>query len=81
MQTSRRILNGNHTKTKDCRMRGERRVQREEAINSALYLREVFTAYGEELKRVEVFKYLGRLLDFDDTDAHVVRENLRRTMK
>jgi hypothetical protein len=29
----------------------------------------MFTAYGAELERVEVFTYLGRLLAYDDNDA------------
>ena len=35
-----------------------------------------FYAYGEELERVEVFKYLGRLIAFDDDETQVVRGNL-----
>ena len=37
-----------------------RKNQRDAAQESELALREVFQAYGEELERVEVFKYLGR---------------------
>ena len=32
-----------------------------------------FTAYGQSLERVEVFKSLGRLLVMDDNDMPLVR--------
>ena len=37
-----------------------------------------FTAYDEELERVEVFRYLGRLLAYDDNDLQAVRSNLKK---
>ena len=37
-----------------------------------------FTAYGEPLEQVGVFKYLGRLLAMDDNDMQAVRHNLRK---
>ena len=40
-----------------------------------------FTAYGEPLDRVEVFKYLGRLIAFDDTDAQAIANNLMKARK
>ena len=69
MQTSLKSLNSGHLDTKTCRERGQRRRQHEAAANAALALREQFTAYGDVLERVEVFKYLGRLLAMDDNDA------------
>ncbi len=36
-----------------------------------------FTAYGEELEKVEVFKYLGRLILYDDTNTQAMQSNLR----
>jgi len=38
----------------------------------------LFTAYGAELERVEVFKYLGRLLTYDNNDAQAVKGNLKK---
>ena len=40
-----------------------------------------FTAYGDVLERVEVFKYLGRLMAMDDNDIQAVRSNLRKARK
>ena len=37
-----------------------------------------FTAYGSELRQVEVFKYLGRPLSADDYDVPAMRYNLRK---
>jgi hypothetical protein len=38
----------------------------------------MFTAYGERLERVEVFKCLGRLLAYNNNDARAVRGNLKK---
>ena len=40
-----------------------------------------FTAYGDELESVEVFKYLGRLITFDDKDTQALRSNLGKARK
>jgi hypothetical protein len=37
-----------------------------------------FYTYGEELERVEVFKYLGRLLSYDDNNTQAMRANLTK---
>ena len=37
-----------------------------------------FTAYGDELRRVDRFKYLGRLLSYDDSDTPAIRHKLKR---
>ena len=41
-------------------------------------LKNFSTAYGKELDRVEVFKYLGRLIAFDNNDIHAIRSNLMK---
>ena len=38
-----------------------------------------FTAYSKPLLRVEIFKYLGRLIVYDDTDVPAARRQLART--
>ena len=40
-----------------------------------------FYAYGEELERVEVFKYLEHLIAFDDDDTHAVRGRLAKARR
>ena len=35
-------------------------------------------ANGEEMERVEVFKYLGRLIVYDDANTKAMRLNLRK---
>ena len=37
--------------------------------------------YGDTLEKVEVFKYLGWLMSFDDTDAQAVALNLKKARK
>ena len=51
-----------------CRLGTERKVQWEAAARLAEAVEETFTAYGEELERVEVFKYLGQLLSWDNNN-------------
>ena len=48
------------------------------AENSVLALHWVSTANGEELGRVEVFKYMGRLLAYDNIDTKVMRANFKK---
>ena len=42
----------------------------------ALALRQQFTVHADVLERVEVFRYLGRLLSQDDDDIQAVRSQL-----
>jgi hypothetical protein len=59
--------------TKECQVGAERKQQREAAVTSALALRQQFSVQGEALERVEVFKYLGRLLAQDNDDLQAIR--------
>ena len=56
-------------------------LQREVLSNSAAALRHKFSTYGEELEQVEVFKYLGCLVAFDNDDTHAVRRNLAKARR
>jgi hypothetical protein len=67
-----------HQTTKECQVVIERKQQREAAATSALALRQQFSVHGEALERVEVFKYLGRLLAQDDDDIQAIRAQLRK---
>ena len=62
-----------HWKTESCNIGTERKSQRKAAIDLAIALRCNFKVHGEVLEKVEVFKYLGRLLAQDDDDVHAVR--------
>ena len=53
-----------------------RRHQRDMAVQSALALRQQFTVNGDVLERVELFRYLGRLLLQDDDDTQAMRSQL-----
>ena len=70
-----------HRNTKICREGHAKKLQHDAAVKSALALRETFTAYGDELDRVEVFKYLLRLLSHDDNDVQAARGNLKKAKK
>jgi hypothetical protein len=77
-QISYATMNGRHYETALCKDRVVRKVQHAVAERTHLALLQTFTAYGEELERVEVFKYLGRLLAYDDNDTQAVRNNLKK---
>ena len=65
-----------HIKTKECRIGTARRHQRDMAVRLALALCQQFTVHGDVLERVEVFRYLGRLLSQNDDDIQAVRSQL-----
>jgi hypothetical protein len=71
-------LNGGHHRTELCQQGWERKQQHAAAVCSQEALRRLFTAYGEELERVEVFKYLGRLIAYDDAGTQAMWSNLRK---
>ncbi len=48
------------------------------AVHSQQALGQLFTAYREELERVEVFKYLGWLIAYNDANNQAMRSNLRK---
>ncbi len=67
-----------HQNSMECQVGVERRQQREAVVSSALALRQLFSVHGVALERVEVFKYLGRLLAQDDGDTQAIRAQLRK---
>jgi hypothetical protein len=78
MQMAPGALLRNHQATELCRERYEQLVQHETAATARLALNMHFYPYGEELERVEVFKYLGRLLSYNDNDTQAMRANLAK---
>jgi hypothetical protein len=70
--------NGRHYDTAMCEDRVARKVQYAVAERAHLALQQSFTAYSDELERVEVFKYLGRLLAYGNNDTRAVRGNLKK---
>ncbi len=71
-------LNGGHHRTELYQRGWERKRQHAAAVRSQEALERSFTAYGEELEIVEVFKYLGRLISYDDANNQAMRSNLRK---
>jgi hypothetical protein len=67
-----------HTRTKECAMGMARRQQQEAAVASALAFCCQFTVHGDALEKVEVFKYLGRMMAQDDKDVQAMRHQLRK---
>ena len=57
------------------------RQQWKAVSDSAVALDAKFYAYGEELERVAVFKFLGRLIVFDNDDTQAVRGNLAQARR
>ena len=56
-------------------------MQTTESAASADALRHSFTAYNNKLRRVEQFKYLGRVLSMDDNDVPAMRRNLKKARR
>jgi hypothetical protein len=78
LQTPVVDLNGGHHRTELCQWGWEKKRQHVAAVRSQEALERSFTAYGEELERVEVFKYLGRLITYNDADNQAMGLNLRK---
>jgi hypothetical protein len=47
------------------------------AVHSQEALGHLFTGYREKLEKLEVFKYLGRLIAYNDTNTQAMWSNLR----
>jgi hypothetical protein len=71
-------MNGRHYETTMCRDGVARKEQHAAAERAHLALRKTFTLYDGELERVEVFKYLGRFLAYDNNDSQAVWGNLKK---
>ena len=67
-----------HEATASCRSRAERRDRHAVAARCAAATEQEFTAYDKPLWRVDIFKYLGRLIAYNDTDIPAARRQLAR---
>ena len=56
-------------------------MQHEAAETARIALSQSFTAYGDKHERVEVFKYLGQLLAYDDNNTQAIQGNLKKVRK
>ncbi len=81
MQTKTGTLYGRHQCTPLCREGWEWKVQHKAAEATRIALARMFTAYREDLERVELFKYLGRLLTYDANDSQAMQSNLKKVGK
>ena len=82
MQTDVGTLYGRHKCcTWPCRERGERKLQHEDAELASIALTQLFTAYSDELERVEVFKDLNWLLPCNNNTTQADWVNLRKACK
>ncbi len=81
MQTEVGTLYGRHRHTRLCHEGWDKKKQHEAAEAAWIALTRRFTTYGEDLERVEMFKYLGRLLAYDDNNSQAMRSNLKKACK
>jgi hypothetical protein len=81
MQAQVGALYGKHQCTRLCCEGWERKKQHKAAEAARIALARTFTAYGEDLERVEVFKYLERLLTYDNNDSQAMQSNLKKSRK
>ena len=70
-----------HHATKTCKAMYAARLQQKAVPDTAVAMHAKCYGYGEALERVEVFKYLGRLIAFDDDDTQAVRGNLAKVCR
>jgi hypothetical protein len=78
LQTPAEDLSQGHLRTELCQWGWERKRQHEAAARSQQAIECTFRASGEDLERVEVFKYLGWLISYDDANNQAMRSNLRK---
>ncbi len=71
----------NQARTKECTMGMARQQQQEAAVASVLALRCQFTVHGEALKKVKVFKYLGRMMAQDNNNVQAMQHQLHKAQR
>jgi hypothetical protein len=81
MQMERGALLGRHQRTQLCQKGWDKKVQHEAVETARVALTQSFMAYGDKHERVEVFKYLGWLLAYNDNDTQAMQGNLKKARK
>ena len=83
MQTEHDTLYGQHQRTQLCQEGWEWKMQHEaaETTGTGAALAQSFTVYEDDLERVKVFKYLGRLLAYNNNNTQAMQANLKKTRK
>jgi hypothetical protein len=71
-------MNGCHYETALCKDGVARKVQHAAAERVHLALQNTLTAHGQGLERVEVFKYLGCWLVYNNNNSQAVRGKLKK---
>ena len=78
LQVSRKALNGRHLETNQCKMGAERNQRRLAAEEVKTTSEKAFHAYGDKMREVMEFRYLGRVMTNKDDDWPAVAGNLRK---
>jgi hypothetical protein len=67
-----------HIHTQVCSLGAELQTQRDSAVTAALALHKLFHVEGELLEKVDLFRYLGRILAQDNDDVRAVRQQIKK---
>ena len=78
LQVSRKALNGRHLETNQCKTGAERKQRRLAAAEVETTSEKAFHAYGNKMRAVTEFWYLGRVMTNTDDDWPAVAGNLRK---
>ena len=78
LQVSRQALNGRHLETNQCKRGAERKQRRLAAAEVKTTSEKAFYAYGDKMRAVTEFRYLGRVMTNTDDDWPAVAGNLRK---
>ena len=74
----RALLTGRHHRTAMCTEGAERKRKRELGAEARRTQEEILRSRGTPLQTVPLFRYLGRIVSYDDADWWAVERNLRR---
>ena len=71
--------NNDHEQSQACERMGTKFQQHVNTEVATRALEETSTAYGVDLERVQVFKYLGMNSAYADSDAQAIRKKFERS--